>query len=53
MNIITGTKQNLTDAFMHYVCLRFQFRSSMLSEPTSQCLQGKSVEHLCPAKHPD
>ncbi|MDD9889990.1 MAG: hypothetical protein OXU66_02225 [Gammaproteobacteria bacterium] len=32
MKLLTMTPQNFIEAFMHYLCLRMQFRSTMLME---------------------
>ena len=41
MNIFEGTKQNITEALMHYVCMRMQFRAHLLTEPTEKPAQDK------------
>jgi len=51
MNIIADTKQNLTDAIMHYVCMRLQFRSSVLAEQLPASVMDKRYEDFCPVKH--
>lgn len=55
MNIINGTlcgaTQNLTDAFMHYVCLRMQFRSNVMKEFSAAEKDDKRFEEFCPIKH--
>ena len=41
MNIFEETKQNVTEALMHYVCMRMQFRTHLLTEPTEKPAQDK------------
>ena len=41
MNILIETKQYLTDALMHYVCMRMQFRTNLLSETAGKPTQDK------------
>ena len=42
MNIFEGAKHNVTAAFMHYVCMRMQFRAHLLSEPAEKPAQDKT-----------
>ncbi len=51
MNIINDTRQNLTSTFKHYVCMRLQFRSSVLSDPKDHRCQDKRYQEYCPNKH--
>ncbi len=51
MIIITDTSQHFTAAFMHYVCIRMQFRSTVLKEATVAAALDKRYAEYCPAKH--
>jgi|TARA_B100000315_G_scaffold167779_1_gene156262 hypothetical protein len=51
MNIIADTTQHFADVFMHYVCIRMQFRNTVLKEATVADAQDKRYAEYCPAKH--
>ena len=51
MNILTETTHNLADAFMHYVCIRMQFRSTVLKETGTCNKPDKRFDEFCPTKH--
>ena len=42
MYIFEGTKQNVTTALIHYVCMRMQFRTHLLTEPTEKPATDKA-----------
>ena len=51
MNIISGTTHNLVHVFKHYVCMRMQFRSSVLKESANNEAQDKRFQQYCATKH--
>ncbi len=50
MKLLTTTPQNFTEAFKHYMCMRLQFRSTMLVEALGDKAKANPVK-LCSAKH--
>jgi|FLOH01.1.fsa_nt_gi hypothetical protein len=53
MKVITDTKQKMTNALMHYFCLRFQFRSGVVAQSSSlpSSSPDKRYQDFCLAKH--
>lgn len=50
MKLFSKTTQKLSDSFMHYVRLRFQFRSSVLKEPLPKTETDTRTENGCSEK---
>ena len=50
MKILNDTVQLLTNALTHYVCMRLQFRSSVLGDSLHQKNTELCLENCCPAK---
>ena len=50
MKLLNDTVQLLTDALMHYVCIRLQFRSTVLGDSLGQNNTELCLENCCPAK---
>jgi len=52
MNIIADTTQHIAAAFKHYVCIRMQFRSTVLKEATrNDNAKDKRYQEFCSTKH--
>lgn len=50
MKILNDTTQKLSEAFMHYVCMRLNFRSTVLKDGLPLNRANLCLENCCPAK---
>lgn len=50
MKFLTKTARLLREAFMHYVCMRLKFRSSVVRASLSQQMTDICLESCCPLK---
>ncbi len=51
MKLIAVTTRSFADVFMRYVCIRMQFRSTVLKDSLGDIELDKRYQEFCPTRH--